>query len=151
MATKEGDDMARMAYEAEPQDFGERLVALAHAIHGEVCDCDDKGCTVESDMYAWLEAGDAGEGRTVADLAAEWRDYAQAPEEPNVTVLAAQMIRPWRAPQWLVEPVGDASDQDDLDAIWLAGYGVLSRDVRGWGEYNAIIAVAGTHYLAQLA
>ena len=86
-----------------------------------------------------------------ADLAAEWRDYAQAPEEPNVTVLAAQMIRPWRAPQWLVEPVGDASDQDDLDAIWLAGYGVLSRDVRGWGEYNAIIAVAGTHYLAQLA
>ena len=56
-------------------------------------------------------------------------------------VTMAQLIR-YRAPQYLVEPVGDASDDADLDAInnsiWDEVFSVL-----GWEPYNEIIRVWG--------
>ena len=74
-------------------------------------------------------------------------------------VLAAQRIGGYVGPEWLVEPVGEPSDDDDLAAInSAADVYVMDTDIRGWGEYNAIIRVAnetvpalGTYYLARLA
>ena len=57
-------------------------------------------------------------------------------------IAAAQMIRPYRAPQWLVEPRPDGiCDADDLEVLNTAGVEVLeNHDVLGWPPYNAIIA-----------
>ena len=72
--------MTRMSHEAEPEEIDGCLLNLAHAIHSEVCGCDDKRCPVTGAIYDWLEAGDRGEGRTAADLAAEWREYDETEE-----------------------------------------------------------------------
>ena len=130
------------------------LVTAADAIYDQVFGYMDKYFTPRKtrEIFEWLYYGDLDAVLNIDDLAAEWREYSREPEEVDTAVvLAAHMIRPWRAPQWLVEPIGTPSDQDDLDAIWLAGYSVLSREVRGWGEYNALIDVNGTHYLARLS
>jgi len=73
-------------------------------------------------------------------------------------IVAAQLIGGYVGPEWLVEPIGDPSDQDDLDAINASEVYVMERNVRGWGEYNSIIRVPnesvpalGTYYLARLA
>jgi hypothetical protein len=77
-------------------------------------------------------------------------------EEAMPEITAAQMIRPYVGPQYLVEPVGDESDPDDVaalnnDADWVV---VLERNVQGWGEYNAIVRVSANDvtadYLARL-
>ncbi len=85
IATMFAEDDSTTALEAETPDFAEiaRDMAdeifdsVACALHGEVCDCDDKRCTVESDMRDWL-AGGSYEQRpyTIAELAAEWREYS---------------------------------------------------------------------------
>jgi hypothetical protein len=80
------------------------------------------------------------------------RMYREA-HMPEIT--AAQMIRPYVGPQYLVEPVGDVSDADDIaainDADWVV---ILDRHVQGWGEYNAIVRVSANDvtadYLARL-
>lgn len=66
-------------------------------------------------------------------------------------VVAAQLIRPYVGPQWLIEPVGEPSDAEDLAAI-SRGYSILAGDLAGWGEYTHVIEVAnsGAHYLARL-
>lgn len=51
----------------------------------------------------------------------------------------AQLIR-YRAPQYLVEPVGDASDDADLDAINNSIWDAIDAPL-GWEPYNAIIRV----------
>jgi hypothetical protein len=74
-------------------------------------------------------------------------------------IVAAQLIGGYVGPEWLVEPVGEPSDDDDLAAINSAAeVYVMDTDIRGWGEYNAIIRVAnesvpalGSYYLARLA
>lgn len=73
-------------------------------------------------------------------------------------VLAAQLIGGYVGPQWLVEPIGEPSDDDDLAAINASDVYVMDRHISGWGEYNAVIRVAkesvpalGTYYLARLA
>jgi len=65
-------------------------------------------------------------------------------------IMAAQMIRPYERPPWLVEPVGDASDDEDISAIAESDYEILDIQVLGWGPYNAIIRVeGGPDYLVQ--
>lgn len=43
------------------------LEDLAHFVHGEICNCDDKTCTVETDVLDWLKAGDPY-GMRIADV-----------------------------------------------------------------------------------
>lgn len=72
-------------------------------------------------------------------------------------VEAAEMIRPYRAPDWRIEPLGSTCDADDL-AAFATGYSVVEDDLAGWGEYTHIIRdmpdepqAAPTYYLAKLA
>lgn len=73
----------------------------------------------------------------------------------RVTVTAARMIRPYVAPQWLIElhPNADESDPDDLAAINASEWGTLADNLQGWGEYTSVIHVldTDTYYLARLA
>jgi len=83
-----------------------------------------------------------------------WRENMDTHTTARVT--AAQMIRRYREPQWLVEPIGEPADREDVAAINQQGYEVLDRNIRGWGIYNAIVRVplacAGdVDYLARLA
>lgn len=72
-------------------------------------------------------------------------------------IAAAQTIRPYRAPQWLVEPRPDGiCDADDLEVLNTAGVEVLeNHDILGWPPYNAIIRYTdgddSTDYLAHIA
>lgn len=54
-------------------------------------------------------------------------------------VLAAQLIR-YQAPQYLVEPVGPASDRGDVISINAATWDTIDATV-DWEPYNAIIRV----------
>lgn len=70
-------------------------------------------------------------------------------------IRAAQMIRQYREPEWLVQPVGDPADRSELAALNEAEYAVIDRHIQGWGDYDCIIrveTVAGyVDYLARLA
>jgi len=73
----------------------------------------------------------------------------------NERILAAQQIRPYQGPEWLVERIGDALDPEDVTDLSTSAYQVVDRNVLGWGRYNAIIRVDGpdqraldTYYLA---
>jgi len=71
-------------------------------------------------------------------------------------ITAAQLIREYHAPAWLVEPVGEPSEPDDIAAINAAPWRVLQTGVAGWGEYNTIIRVGlgaegNADYLARVA
>jgi hypothetical protein len=77
-------------------------------------------------------------------------------EDAMPEITAAQLIRPYVGPQYLVEPVGDESDPDDVaalnnDADWVV---VLDRHVQGWEPYNAVVRVGvgdvTADYLARL-
>jgi hypothetical protein len=61
-------------------------------------------------------------------------------------ITAAQQIRPYTAPEYLVQPVGEPSDSDDLQSLNdLEGdYLSLDRRILGWGTHNAIIAIPST-------
>jgi hypothetical protein len=76
-------------------------------------------------------------------------------EAAGPTVLAARMIRPYVAPQWLIEvhPNAEESDPDDLAAINASEWGTLEDNLQGWGEYTSVIHVldTDTYYLARLA
>ncbi len=55
-----------------------RLTELAEAVYREVFGhLDDKyfKASKVQEIYEWLEAGDGGVDRTVADLVAEWREW----------------------------------------------------------------------------
>jgi hypothetical protein len=69
------DRMYQQERIATMQEIDDRMLSLARAVHGEVCGCDNKHCAVPGEIYDWLEAGDGGEGRTVADLVAEWLEF----------------------------------------------------------------------------
>jgi hypothetical protein len=74
-------------------------------------------------------------------------------------VEAAEMIRPYVGPQYLVEPLGSVCTVADLEALQAAGYSVVEDELAGWGEYTHIIRVdmpadpqaSPTYYLAKLA
>ena len=51
----------------------------------------------------------------------------------------AQLIR-YVGPQYLVEPVGEASDQEDIDIINASDWDCIEAPL-GWEPYNAIIRV----------
>ena len=75
----------------------------------------------------------------------------------NMHVTAAQLIRDYVGPEWLVEPVGEPSGQEDIDAINGANIRVMDRTIMGWGDYNAIVRVVDaatpeldTCYLAKI-
>jgi hypothetical protein len=62
----------------------ERIDQLASAIYSEVYGhLDDKRhrARLETEIRDWLTEGDGGVGRTVEDLAAEWREYN--PDDPD--------------------------------------------------------------------
>lgn len=64
------------------------------------------------------------------------------------TYVALQAIRPYIAPQYLVEPVGDVSTDleeisDDLSTFERVI--VVDTDVRGWGDFNCIIRGTDEH------
>lgn len=71
-------------------------------------------------------------------------------------LIAAQPIKPYIAPQYLVEPTGRSVDAAELNAIRKAKYTIVERPmtVIGWGDHNAIIRVgdgiAPRYYLANL-
>jgi hypothetical protein len=157
--------MTRMSYEAEPEEIDEVVLARARAVHAEVCGCDNKRCNLTNDVYQWLMVGDKGEGATTEALVEEWRafnagypdgdPYERFYEVGDPTVLAAHMIRPYVAPQWLIEvhPNAEESDPDDLAAINASEWGTLEDHLQGWGEYTSVIHVldTDTYYLARLA
>ncbi len=70
---------------------------------------------------------------------------------PRQTVTAAQLIRQYSGPQWLVEPVSQSSHPDDIadelatinDSMWVR---LASRDLRGWPPYTAIISVCDPNF-----
>ena len=67
----------KMNYEAESETTDNRLLGIARAMHGELCDCDDRNCNTVNDIYSWLASGD-NETLTEADtpeLVKEWREY----------------------------------------------------------------------------
>jgi len=73
-------------------------------------------------------------------------------------VLAAQLIGGYVGPEWLIEPVGEPSDADDLDTINASEILIMDRNIMGWGEYNAVIRIPGdpipalgNYYLARLS
>jgi hypothetical protein len=72
------DQMHHLSYEADAETIDEAVLARARAIHAEVCGCDDKRCPITDEIYQWLVAGDRGQGRTTADLVAEWTEYTSA-------------------------------------------------------------------------
>ncbi len=47
---------------------------LAVAIHNEVCGCDDKFCTLTTEIRDWLEDGDAS-GLTLEQVIEDWIEY----------------------------------------------------------------------------
>ena len=67
-------------------------------------------------------------------------------------IVAAHQIR-YRAPQYLVEHVGDPLDTEDLEELNYWVWTVLTDGVLGWGEYTHIIHSewdGGTDFLARL-
>lgn len=58
------------------------------------------------------------------------------------TIKAAEMIKAYHGPEYLVEPVGCVCDADDVEAINAdMRVIVIERDVLGWAPYNAIVHV----------
>ena len=83
-----------------------------------------------------------------------WREQTMD-THTTARVTAAQMIRRYQGPQWIVEPVGEPSEPDDIANINASHPYVLQNGVRGWGDYDAIVRVplacAGdVDYLASL-
>jgi hypothetical protein len=72
------ETMSRLNYEADAETIDEAVLARARAIHAEACGCDNRRCGVTNEIYQWLVAGDRGQGRTTADLVAEWTEYTSA-------------------------------------------------------------------------
>lgn len=54
----------------------ERLLSIARQMHGDLCDCDDKRCTLTGEIYDWLVEGDLDDNPSVEQLVSEWREYA---------------------------------------------------------------------------
>ena len=57
----------------------------------------------------------------------------------TTTVTAAQPIRPYRAPQLLIEPTGAPADADELEAVNACE---IERhdNLTGWGDYTHVVA-----------
>ena len=55
---------------------------LAVKLHDEVCGCDDKTCTIASEMRDWMVDGDLElmAAAPLPTLVAEWREYYQTAE-----------------------------------------------------------------------
>lgn len=73
-------------------------------------------------------------------------------------ITAAQPIRPYQGPQWLIQPVSHRLDRHDVAALSKSAYDVLQDHLVGWGPYNVVIRVDGPderavddYYLARLA
>jgi hypothetical protein len=68
-------------------------------------------------------------------------------------VLAAEMIRPYIAPDWTIERAGSVCGPEDL-AAFAEGYSIAESDLQGWGEYTHVIraaqSIGGADYLAKL-
>lgn len=66
-------------------------------------------------------------------------------------VTTAQLIRPYVGPQYLVEPIGDPSDDEDIaaiqDAVDEGAAVVLDDTIMGWPPYTHIIGTCGEPYL----
>jgi len=68
------------------------------------------------------------------------------------TVVAAQMIREYHGPQWLIEHVGSPSDAEDLAAINAELWCFTKVAVQGWYPYtNMITMESGQTYLVKFA
>ena len=70
-------------------------------------------------------------------------------------VTDAQLIHRYSSPEYLIQPIGDASDPDDIDAINASQIDVLDGAL-GWSPYTAVIRVTDDtgveyDYLATLA
>ena len=63
-------------------------------------------------------------------------------------ITKAQFVRPYVGPQWLVEPVGDESDAEDVAAINAGQIVTFAGRIAGWGPYTRIIRIGEAHYLA---
>lgn len=83
------------------------------------------------------------------DIAPVITDSAHIRKEKPEMITALTLIRPYRAPQWLVEPV-DECDTDDIAELERAGYEIVDRGVAGWGSHNAIVTCLGSDYLATI-
>jgi len=54
----------------------EAVLDIAKRIHGEVCDCDDKNCTITGEIYDWLVMGDVTPDNAppLQELVDEWNE-----------------------------------------------------------------------------
>jgi len=73
-------------------------------------------------------------------------------------IVAAQPIdaRQYRAPEWIVSPLGDASDPEDVTEIAyaIARHGIDLVPVQGWPPYTHIVdlgVLGSAPYLVQVA
>lgn len=57
----------------------QNLLNIAHLMHGELCNCDDKTCTLEGELYDWLHDGDAA-SLTEVDVPALVKEWQAIPE-----------------------------------------------------------------------
>lgn len=73
---------------ADPMNYKPKRdpAALAAEIYGEAYTGDDKyhRAAKTREITDWLTDGDGGEGRTAAELAAEWIEYDQEPEKDEI-------------------------------------------------------------------
>jgi hypothetical protein len=78
------DQLHRTEFAHKQEDnVDEKLAELAAAIYTEADGTDDTEyrARITQEIYEWLVAGDGGVGRTVVDLAWEWRDYQEDAED----------------------------------------------------------------------
>ncbi len=53
------------------------LRSITWKLHGEVCDCDSKRCTLWSEIHDWLADGDFNlQPYMLVELVTEWKAYA---------------------------------------------------------------------------
>ena len=87
-----------------------------------------------------------GEGQRCAARISVKGRTRMALKPGDLVLRAAQQIRPYQGPQWLVEPIGDPiTDQDELDQF--EDWDIRYERIIGWGDYDAIIWCGGSNYL----
>jgi hypothetical protein len=96
----------------------------------------------EDELRSWLHKN----GHTrYEDIDPEVMGEAVDAELAELTHKQAQMIKPYLAPSYLIEPQGEESDADDVEAITDAlangTAGTIASDLLGWEPYKRIVRV----------
>lgn len=106
--------------------------------------------------HGWNENATAVVETAVDRMYQEEHEMESKSSQSSKTIVAAAQIKRYAAPDWLVEPVGNRVDAEQLRDLRQHPYRMLDTEIRGWGDYNAIIRVEWDEgyegdYLARLA